>query len=79
VVVSARTGAGIEELLAAIEEDLPRPEFEVDAVIPYGRGDLIARIHEHGELLSETHLETGTRVLARVDAPLRAALAEFAG
>jgi GTPase len=77
VVVSARTGQGIEELLAAIEEDLPRPEFEVDAVIPYGRGELIARIHDHGELLSETHLETGTRVLARVDAQLRAALAEF--
>ncbi|MBR7827462.1 GTPase HflX [Actinospica sp. MGRD01-02] len=77
VVVSARTGAGIDKLLAAIEEDLPRPAFEVDAVIPYGRGDLISRIHEHGELLSETHLETGTRVLARVDAPLHAALGEF--
>lgn len=77
VVVSARTGEGLEALLAAIEDDLPRPEFEVDAVIPYGRGDLIARIHEHGELLSETHLETGTRVLARVDAPLQAMLAEF--
>jgi len=77
VLVSARTGAGIEELLAAIEADLPRPEFEVDAVVPYGRGDLIARIHEHGELLSETHLENGTRVLARVDAQLRAALEEF--
>ncbi|HTJ68817.1 MAG TPA: GTPase HflX [Actinospica sp.] len=77
VVVSARTGEGIDKLLAAIEEDLPRPAFEVDAVIPYGRGDLISRIHQHGELLSETHLETGTRVLARVDAPLHAALAEY--
>ncbi|HWG25104.1 GTPase HflX [Actinospica sp.] len=77
VVVSARTGAGIDKLLAAIEDDLPRPAFEVDAVIPYGRGDLISRIHQHGELLSETHLETGTRVLARVDAPLNAALAEY--
>ena len=77
VLVSARTGEGIEELLAAIEADLPRPEFEVDAVVPYGRGDLIARIHDHGELLSETHLESGTRVLARVDAPLHAALAEY--
>jgi GTPase len=77
VVVSARTGEGIDKLLAAIEEDLPRPEFEVDAVVPYGRGDLIARIHDHGELLSETHLETGTRVLARVDAQLRAAMAEY--
>jgi GTP-binding protein HflX len=77
VLVSARTGAGIEELLAAIEADLPRPEFEVDAVVPYGRGDLLSRIHTHGEMLSETHLETGTRVLARVDAPLRAALADY--
>jgi GTP-binding protein HflX len=77
VLVSARTGEGIEELLTAIEADLPRPEFEVDAVIPYGRGDLVARIHAHGELLSETHLETGTRVLARVDAPLHAALGEY--
>ena len=77
VLVSARTGEGIEELLAAIEADLPRPEFEVDAVVPYGRGDLLARIHAHGEMLSETHLENGTRVLARVDAPLHAALAEY--
>ncbi|WP_034265620.1 GTPase HflX [Actinospica robiniae] len=77
VLVSARTGEGIEGLLAAIEADLPRPEFEVDAVIPYGRGDLLSRIHEHGELLSETHLETGTRVLARVDAQLHAAMGEF--
>ena len=77
VVVSARTGVGIDELLAAIEGDLPRPAVEVDALIPYDRGDLISRIHQHGELLSETHLETGTRVLARVDAPLHAALAEY--
>ncbi|MBR7834777.1 GTPase HflX [Actinospica durhamensis] len=77
VLVSARTGEGIEQLLAAIEADLPHPEFEVDAVVPYGRGDLLARIHTHGEMLSETHLETGTRVLARVDAPLHAALAEY--
>jgi GTP-binding protein HflX len=49
----------------------------VDVVIPYGRGDLVARIHTHGELLSETHLEEGTRVLARVDAPLKAALEEY--
>ena len=78
VAVSARTGDGIDKLLAALEEDLPRPAVEVDALVPYGRGDLVARIHASGELLSETHLETGTRVLARVDAQLAAALSEFA-
>ena len=78
VLVSARTGEGIDKLLAAIDEDLPRPAVEIDALVPYGRGDLIARVHSTGELLSETHLESGTRIVARVDAVLAAALGEFA-
>jgi GTP-binding protein HflX len=78
VLVSARTGEGIDKLLAAVEADLTRPAIEVDALVPYGRGDLIARVHATGELLSETHLESGTRIVARVDATLAAALDEFA-
>jgi GTP-binding protein HflX len=78
VLVSARTGEGIDKLLAAIDEDLPRPAIEIDALVPYGRGDLIARVHSTGELLSETHLESGTRIVARVDAVLAAALGEYA-
>src|SRR6266568_4232053 len=78
VLVSARTGEGIDKLLAAIDADLPRPAIEIDALVPYGRGDLIARVHSTGELLSETHLESGTRIVARVDATLAAALGEFA-
>ncbi len=78
VLVSARTGEGIDKLLDAVEADLPRPAIEIDALVPYGRGDLIARVHATGELLSETHLESGTRIVARVDATLAAALDEFA-
>jgi GTP-binding protein HflX len=78
VVVSARTGEGLDKLLAAIDEDLPRPAVEVDALVPYGRGDLIARVHSTGELLSETHVESGTRIVARVNAALAAALNEYA-
>jgi len=77
VVVSARTGQGIEELLAAIEADLPHPAVEIDALVPYERGDLIARIHAQGEMLSETHLESGTRVVARVGESLAAAMGSF--
>ena len=54
VVVSARTGEGIDELLAAIEADLPRPSVEVDALVPYARGDLVSKIHEHGEVLTSS-------------------------
>ena len=50
IVVSAKTGAGIEQLLGMIEHDLPRSAVEIDLVVPYDRGDLLARAHKEGEL-----------------------------
>jgi GTP-binding protein HflX len=78
VVVSARTGEGIEELRRAVEEDLPRPEVRVEVLLPYERGDLVSRIHAEGEVLAEEHTGEGTRVAARVSPELRGALAEYA-
>ncbi|HEV2640406.1 MAG TPA: GTPase HflX [Actinocrinis sp.] len=78
LVVSARTGQGIEELLALLETELPRPSVELSALVPYSRGDLIARVHDQGEMLSETHLESGTRIVARVDPGLASTLAAYA-
>ncbi|HEU4752969.1 MAG TPA: GTPase HflX, partial [Armatimonadota bacterium] len=48
VFVSARTGAGIEQLRSAIERLLPRPAVEVRVRVPYDRGDLVARVHQRG-------------------------------
>src|SRR6185437_6733135 len=75
--VSARTGAGLAELIATIEAGLPRPDRSVRALIPYTRGDLVARIHSDGEVLSEDHTGDGTLISARVRSDLAAALAEF--
>ena len=56
VVVSARTGEGIDDVLAAIEADLPRPQVEFDALVPYARGDLVDQIHRLGEIdLARAH------------------------
>ena len=77
VVVSARTGAGIDDLRTAIEARLPRPEVQVHALIPYARGDLINRIHQSGELLSSAHTGAGTEVVARVNPSLAGELAPF--
>jgi GTP-binding protein HflX len=77
-VVSARTGAGVDDALAAIEADLPRPQVEVCVLLPYARGDLVSRIHEHGEVLSMEHNGDGTRVDARVNATLAGELAPYA-
>ena len=74
VVVSARTGRGLSELRERIEAMLPRPDIAVDVVVPYSRGDLVARVHADGEIESIDYVPEGTRVRARVDAPLAAEL-----
>lgn len=76
--VSARTGAGLEELRVRIEERLPRPAVEVEALVPYARHDLIDRIHKAGEIVSTEHTGEGTLVRARVNQDLAGELAEFA-
>lgn len=77
IAISAHTGFGIPELRAAIEMALPHPDIEVQAVIPYTRGDLLHEIHERGEIFTEEHREDGTHVRARVDAQLASALERF--
>jgi GTP-binding protein HflX len=78
VFASARTGAGIDETRAAIEQRLPWPAIEVLALVPYERGDLVARVHAIGEVLEASHLPEGTRLHARVDEAVAAELAPFA-
>ncbi|HWJ68243.1 MAG TPA: GTPase HflX [Nocardioides sp.] len=78
VAVSARTGEGIEEALAAIEADLPRPKVEFTALVPYARGDLIDRIHKDGEISTIEHTADGTRVVGRATEALAGELAEYA-
>ena len=78
LVVSARTGEGVAELLAAIEAELPRPWVEVDVVVPYRRGDVLARAHEVGRVLDIEHGAEGTRLRAMVPAWLAAQLHEAA-
>jgi GTPase len=78
IVISARTGHGLDRLRAVIESRLPRPEIEVLALVPYERGDLIDRIHRSGELLASEHTDAGTRLSARVNPTLAGELARYA-
>jgi len=78
LIVSAHTGEGIDQLLAALDDRLPHPEVDIDAVVPYERGDLVALVHERGEVISAEHGPEGTHLVARVRPDLAARLAEFA-
>ncbi|MBP2405561.1 GTP-binding protein HflX [Streptomyces netropsis] len=77
IAVSARTGEGIEQLLALIDVELPRPAVEIEALVPYTHGALIARAHADGEVISEEHTPEGTLLKARVHEELAAELQRF--
>src|SRR5450432_4141918 len=66
VLVSARTGAGIAELITALDEMVPRIDVCIDVLVPFADGRLVARIHELGEVLTEEHTGDGTRITAKV-------------
>jgi GTP-binding protein HflX len=77
VFVSARTGEGIDELLARIAAELPAPEVEVQLLVPYDRGEIISRLHVQGRVLSTDYDEDGTRVKALVHPSRMAELEPF--
>ncbi|MCX4547756.1 GTPase HflX [Streptomyces sp. NBC_01387] len=77
IAVSARSGQGIAELLALIDEQLPRPQVEVEVLVPYTQGQLVARAHTDGEVISEEHTPEGTLLKARVHEELAADLAPY--
>ena len=66
IFASARTGEGVDEVLAAIARLLPDRSVEVDLVVPYDRGDLISALHERGRVLATEYAEEGTRVRAKI-------------
>jgi GTP-binding protein HflX len=77
VSISARTGAGIDRLRALVEEALPVLDREIRAVVPYDRGDLVARVHAAGAVQQVEHGPDGTLLAARVSPELAADLAPF--
>jgi len=60
VEMSAVTGAGTQSLLAAIEAVYNTGKTRMSVLIPYADSKLVAFIHEHCEILEESHEEAGT-------------------
>ncbi|MEV4427058.1 GTPase HflX [Streptomyces sp. R-07] len=77
IVVSARSGQGMDQLLALIDSELPRPQVELEALVPYTHGGLVSRVHAEGEVESEEHTPEGTLLKARVHEELAAMLAPY--
>jgi GTP-binding protein HflX len=64
--VSALTGAGLDDLQDAIVAALAAQTVEVELVVPFARGDVLAAAHRAGEVIDQDHAEGGTRVKVRL-------------
>ncbi len=78
VFVSARTGEGMDALRTRMSRLVEPTDTPVDVVIPYDRGDLVARVHADGRVEESEHSAHGTRIRARVPVALAASLRQFA-
>ena len=79
IAISALTGQGVAELVALIEAQLPHPQLDIKATVPYDRGDLLARAYREGNVLSRTDTEAGTVIIAKVPQALANVLEEYCG
>ncbi|MFC2764122.1 MAG: GTPase HflX [Rothia dentocariosa] len=78
VIVSARTGEGIDELKQKIADTIPRPSFEVKLLIPYNHGEIISRLHAwDAEIKSTSFVSDGTFVTALVREDVAAELSDY--
>ncbi len=75
--VSAHTGEGVDALLERIDEALPRPSIELSVIIPFDRGELVARMHNEAIVRSTGYDERGTLMRVVVDDHLAADLQNF--
>jgi len=69
--VSAATGEGLDELRAQIGDLLRRQMERVDTVVPYARGELVARARRSGEV-DEAYTDAGIRLSGRLPAAIAA-------
>jgi GTP-binding protein HflX len=77
VPISAHTGENINVLRESLEKILESRRNKISVLIPYSEGNLVNLLHANGEVLSEEHTGTGTRIIAYADTELAGRLAKY--
>ena len=79
IAVSALTGWGLPNLLARMEEILSEELVEVDVLLPYQRGDLLAMLHHRGIVSEEEHAANGMHIIGKIPVRLLPRFSAYAG
>ncbi|MDO8963225.1 MAG: GTPase HflX [Coriobacteriia bacterium] len=78
VVCSAVTGEGLEELRERVGAEAARQATTLTLLVPYDRGDIVALAHERAHIVSEEHIDSGTRLVVRAPSSIIGRLDPFA-
>ena len=70
VPISAKTGAGLPELLSAIAKALPPAHLRAKLLLPYSAGELEAKILRDGKVFSRDYTPEGTLLDANIPTEL---------
>ena len=77
VAVSAKEGTGIDGVYEVLSDRLRAMTELVELTIPYDRGDVLAKVHREGQVLSESANDFGMVIRARLDPDSKGRLAEW--
>jgi GTP-binding protein HflX len=77
VLISARTGEGVDDLLRVLGDRLRGSDRVVQLVVPWSRGDVLAAIHREGEVVGQSDGEESATLQVVLDDVGRARFAEF--
>ena len=70
VKISAKNGTGIDDLLKAVDDNLPVRVKRVSLLIPFSDAGLVAEIRKNATLISEEYVAEGIKVEAILDEKL---------
>ena len=70
VLISARTGQGLDQLREVISRRIAQLRHRVELVIPYDKGAVLSLIHQKGQVEEEEYTAEGAKVTCQMDAAL---------
>jgi len=77
VLISARTGEGLDQLTSMLDEALRKRMLHIDILVPYAQSEVVSLVHENGFLDLEEHTSEGTHLVGWVPLKLAGRIAEF--
>ncbi|MGP0031045.1 MAG: GTPase HflX [Acidimicrobiales bacterium] len=77
VLLSARTGEGVDQFLRVVADRLRGTDRVVELVVPWARGDVLAAVHREGEVVDQSDGVEAATLQVVLDEVGRARFAEF--